>query len=787
MKRIALAVIPTLTLNFAFSQEEVVEPIEVIGVSPLHGIGVSEDKFPSYVESESFEEIESQRTINLTDYMGLKFGSVYTSTDRSEPFQNVIFYRGFTSSWLIGQPQGISIYLDGVRMNEPFSDVINWDAIPDRAVDTMNLFSGSNPIFGLNSLGGAISLQTKRAFTFPRKEIGIYFGSFQRRSFWAEGGYIIGEKTGIYVMGETVRGKGWRDLTLTDINRGFVKLSHLLSSGVLEFSFLGVDNEIHSSDVLLEKFLSLDREMAFTGRDIYKNDSYLVTHRGNYQVSKSVIFDWNVYYKNSRFGFFSGDITEFEVEEECDNKRCLVDEETEQPVIDKNGNFIFVADGQIPGIINRTFVDQKVYGGALQASLEGSLGKMGNKLSVGFDFYKADADYIFDMEFGIFRPNREVAGTGVLLSHPQGEEDDIFYRDVNGENTVYGVYFMNIFTPLRSLDVFLGGRYNHAELKLEDRTGFLDDISGTNTYKRFNPMVGFSLEFYPKHRFYASYFESNRTPTPIEIACSDPNEPCRLPSAFVEDPPLKQVVGKTVEVGVKGYFKNLEWSLSLFNIDLEDDILPVAGGEVGQIFFKNVDKTRRRGVELSFEGNLGRFELFGGYTLILAEFRTPEWFSSPNHPKVLEVCDGGGTDPEVDCDTGAILAKPGDRIPGIPEHNVKLGMNYRITSNLTGGINLIYSSGVYLIGDEANLDRKTDPYTVVNLVANYRKSNLTVFARVDNIFDTKYETTGRYVSLEEAAELNPILPEPIDPDKDNPRALAPGAPRNFIVGVAYTF
>ena len=779
--RIALAVIPVLTLNFAFSQEEAVEPIEVIGTSPLHGIGISEDRFPSYVESESYKEMESQRTLNLTDYMGIKLPGVYLSTDRSNAFQNNIIYRGFTSSWLIGQPQGLSIYLDGVRMNEPFSDVMNWDIIPDRAVESMNLFSGSNPIFGLNSLGGALSIQTKDAFSFPKKEMGTSVGSFDTRSVWVEGGYRLYNRVGVYVMGDTVRGKGWRDFSYTDINRGFLKLSYLLDSGILDLSFLSVDNEIHSTDVLLEKLLSLDRKMAFTAKDIYKNDSYMVNHRGNYQLGGHITLDWNAYYRNSRSRFASGDMTDLDVD------GGLLVENDGTPVVDKRGQYIHVAQDQIPGVINRTSVAQEVYGGAFQASLKKRLGKAKNRLSVGVDLYRANIDYLFDIEFGVFKPDREVAGTGRFLGHPDGSPEDVYYRDVKGENTVYGVYLVNVLTPFKPLDLFLGARYNYAQLKLEDRTGFLSGINGTNIYKRLNPMIGLSFEFYPNYHFYASYFESSRIPTPIEITCSDPTEECRLPSAFVEDPPLKQVVGKTVETGVKGVIaSDLEWSLSLFNTDLHNDILLVSGRGINQVYFKNVSKTQRRGVQLSFEGNIGRFELFGGYTLLLATFRTTEKFSSPNHPKVREVCPSGGN-PDVDCATNSIIARPGDRIPGIPEHSVKLGVNYGVTHTLKIGANLVYSSGVYLVGDEANLDKKTDPYTVVNLLANYKRGKLAIFGRVDNVFDKKYETTGRYVSLDDASNLNPYLPVSINPDRDSPRALAPGVPRNFTVGVAYTF
>ncbi|MCS7284984.1 MAG: Plug domain-containing protein, partial [Hydrogenobacter thermophilus] len=188
-----LFLISLVLTSFAQEKERELEPIEVIGISPLHGVDVSKERFPSSVETETYKEIEKQRTVNLSDFLNLRFSSIHLSTDRSNPFQNTLMYRGFTSSWMIGQPQGLSVYLDGVRMNEPFGDVVNWDIIPDKAINSVNLIPGSNPIFGLNTLGGSLSIETKNAFSFSGSEVGAYVGSFERRSGWFQTSYKLRE------------------------------------------------------------------------------------------------------------------------------------------------------------------------------------------------------------------------------------------------------------------------------------------------------------------------------------------------------------------------------------------------------------------------------------------------------------------------------------------------------------------------------------------------------------------------------------------------------------------
>ena len=57
------------------------------------------------------------------------------------------------------------MFQDGVRINEPFGDGVNWDLIPNPAIATITLMPGSNPVFGLNTLGGAISITTKNGST----------------------------------------------------------------------------------------------------------------------------------------------------------------------------------------------------------------------------------------------------------------------------------------------------------------------------------------------------------------------------------------------------------------------------------------------------------------------------------------------------------------------------------------------------------------------------------------------------------------------------------------------
>lgn len=80
---------------------------------------------------------------------------------QGNPFQPDLNFRGFTASPLLGTPQGLSVYMDGVRLNQPFGDVVSWDLIPRSVIGSIALMPGSNALFGLNTLGGALAIQTK--------------------------------------------------------------------------------------------------------------------------------------------------------------------------------------------------------------------------------------------------------------------------------------------------------------------------------------------------------------------------------------------------------------------------------------------------------------------------------------------------------------------------------------------------------------------------------------------------------------------------------------------------
>ncbi|HYK24702.1 MAG TPA: TonB-dependent receptor, partial [Steroidobacteraceae bacterium] len=363
-------------------------------------------------------------------------------------------------------------------------------------------------------------------------------------------------------------------------------------------------------------------------------------------------------------------------------------------------------------------------GGAVQLNGHSDLAGHRNTLIVGASHDRGTTVFQqFNQEAGISRDTASSAPAvlGTLL------------HAVNGYT---GVYFTDTFGLTDRVFLNLAGRYNDATVTLEDRLGTA--LNGHDTFKRFDPSIGFTFNPTRSLTLYATYDEGMRVPTPVELTCADPNAPCSLPNAFSADPPLKAVVAKNVELGARGSVgPALSFTAALFRTNLDNDIQFVSsgGGAVSSGFFENVGQTRREGLELGLDGKAGALDVSAHYTYLEATFETPLILNSPDNSAAAPLT----------CPTCAeIRVAPGNRIPGLPKHVMKLRAEYAVRA-FTLGVNIIGQSNLYARGDENNQDVNgpIPGFVLVNLDAHYAlSSRWNMFARVDNLLDHRYFTYG---------------------------------------------
>ena len=759
----------------ADSEEEPIkmEPIEVIGVTPLHGVGLPKNKVPANIQTATHTEIDAAQSLNLTEFINLNLGSVHVNEAQNNPFQPDIRFRGFTASPLLGLPQGLATYQDGIRINELFGDTVNWDVIPQSAIASINLMPGSNPLFGLNTLGGALSLRTKTGFTHPGHDVKLYGGSFLRRGVvFSSGGH--NQRLGYFLSGTLFSEEGWRDFSPSDVRQLFGNIGWEQDATTLNLSLTLADNELLGNGALPIQLLETQRDAVFTHPDKTENNMLLANLRSSHALSDNAMLASTVYYRRNNIKTFNGDDTDFEPCESPENAGFLCVEEgsEEKRVRDQFGNDVRLTEnsyddddeanetddddeGAFNATNNTSQTRQDGYGATLQATFTNFLINRENQFILGASLDRGGALFNAETELASLTPDRGTIGSGIF----DGES----FVDVEAAVQNIGIYATNTFSITPQLGLTLSGRYNRTEIALRDQIGV--ELNGDHTFNRFNPAVGLTYQVYTGLSLYGSYSESSRVPTPVELTCADPEAPCKLPNAFVADPPLDQVVTKTFEVGLRGELSDISWNADLFQGTSFDDLIFVSSGALtNEGYFQNVAQTLRQGVELSIGGTLfNRLHGLLNYTFISATFETDLTVSSPNHPEAK-----GG---EID-------VAEGDRIPGVPHHTLKAGLTYVVTDALFLGTNILINSSQVFRGDEGNLIDQIPGYSIVNLRARYTIwTHFSIFAKVNNLFNETYETFGLF------GEADEVLGD----DFEDSRFLSPGAPRAAWIGLEANF
>ena len=754
------------------------ESIEVIGITPAHGTGLPADMIPFSIQTATAEDIERSQSLDLSQFLNRNLGSVTINEAQNNPLQPDIQYRGFTSSALLGLPQGLAVYQNGVRVNEAFGDIVNWDLIPKSSIASINLIGGANPVFGLNTLGGAISITTKNGFTHEGHSLEVYGGSYERIVSTIESGGNNGA-WGYFFTASYFDEEGWRDASESDALNLFGAISWQGSNSTLELTINHGDTELIGNGPIPVELEAIDRSAIFTSPDITENDMYLLNLEGTHWLSDETQLAGNVFYRSNDTSSFNGDGTEFE---QCDdgflhewneddddadgNGDCNAGEG--RVVIDQNGNPIpnTVAGADLDAINNISNRDQESFGGNIQTSFLNDLFDHQNSLIVGVTYHQALAGFGAVVETASLNADRSTSGTG-LFAVADGTQ-------IKTHTRTWSIYMTDAFSITEKLTLTLSGRYNNTSVKIGDRSTLNplvdpddpDALNGEHDYARFNPAVGLNWSFHPNIVAYGSYSESARAPTTVELSCADPDAPCNLPNAFLADPPLDQVVTKSFEGGFRGTLNSgVKWNVGAFHSINNDDIIFISTGGItsNEGFFDNIGNTKRIGIELGFSGSWGKLDWFTNYSYLEATFDDSFTSSSPNNP----LADANGD----------IAVEEGDRIPGLPEHNLKIGGDYHVTTKLTIGSDLVYNSDQYFRGDEANLLDTIDGYIVVNARASYQfNKNISVFANVNNLLDSDYETFG-------------LLGDPgeILAGFSNPRFVGVGAPISGFVGMKIDF
>jgi iron complex outermembrane receptor protein len=712
--------------------------VDIVGTTPLPGSGIALRDLPANAQIYTSRDLNRQGGANIGDFLEQNAGGISLNSAQGNPYQPDLNLRGFTASPLLGTPQGISVFLDGVRINEPFGDSVNWDLIPQSAISSIQIIPGSNPAFGLNTLGGAVAIYTKSgANEYPDKPgytANIMMGSFGHRTLVVDTGGKQGPWDWFATANDTLDG-GWALHNASRIRQLFAKVGRQDDRSDLDLTLNVANNYLAGTQTLPASFA--DPRQPYTYPDTNGNRLVFVSLKGSYVLDGAWLLSGNAYLREFR------------------NQN-----------ISSNVNDAYGAGDSVEAINDAAWIDQTGRGAGLQLSGGDKLAGLPNKFVLGLGLDEGRARFRRSAQDAQFTSDRGTVGIGGVMPD----------TDSDSTTRYLGAYASDALSLGPRWTLTVAGRYNRADIDITDRSATAPGLDGAHRYMRFNPALG--LTFNPSSILtsYASYNEGMRAPTAIELTCADPNAPCKLPNDFIADPALKKVVSKTIEAGARGRLGDAaEWSAALFRTDLHDDLQFISsnGAAVNTGYFQNVGTTRRQGLEIGASSQLGRtLSLSLRYEWIDATYRTGFVENSPNNSSA-----------DVN---GAIVVRSGDRIPGIARQMLKLRAELNATADWSVGANALFSGAIRARGDENNLDAHgpIPGYGRLDLESRYRYSpRLDFFCRIGNAFDRRYANfaiLGSNVFTGPGNSFDPV----------NPRAetfLGYGAPRSVSVGLQYRF
>ncbi len=820
---VSLLLLPALTQAQA---DRTLAPVEVISSTPLPGIGQPLQEIAAPVQSVSRRAIEQSGALNLGDFVNGALGSVHVNDMQGNPYQLDVNYRGYTASPLLGTPQGLSVYMDGVRMNQPFGDVVSWDLIPKGAIANLTLMPGSNPLFGLNTLGGALSVQTKDGRRHPGTSLELGLGGHQRR--WLEfehGGFNDNNGLNWYLNANLFAERGWRTDSPSNVRQLFGKLGWRGGDTEVKLTLAHADNQLTGNGLQEQSMLARDSASVYTKPDETNTTSSLLNLAASQAFGDNVLLSGNLYYRHLKTSTLNGDINEYAFESAIyqpsagDQAALAAAGFTGFPVAGADVNntpFPFwnciaqVLQNDEPaeacsGLNNRTRATQHNYGLSGQLTWLGELAGRRNQFVVGAGYDASRVAFEQTAELGYLNADRSVTGTGAFADGVTGGNLNGAPYDTRvnlaAATRTWSLFASNTLSLTNSLHLNLAGRYNRTHVDNFDHLRAANDpatLTAQHQFDRFNPAIGVTFSPSKTLNAYLGYSESSRAPTAIELGCANPLQPCRLPNAMAGDPPLNQVVTRTVEAGVRGSLPGFsadnpwQWNAGVFRAENTDDILFVAANAGGFGYFKNFGQTRRQGVELGASGKVGAFTLGAHYTWLDATYQSAETVNGTGNSSNDQALAGN---PGVD---GSISIRPGDRIPLIPQHMFKMSARYAAASSWGLSASMVAVSGALARGNE-NAQHAPDgnvyqgpgssaAYAVFNLGADWRpKPKLQLGAQINNLFDLRYNTAAQLGAngFNAAGAVN------ADPFGNGslPQStfFAPGAPRSLSVSLKYVF
>jgi iron complex outermembrane receptor protein len=749
----------------------VLPTFDVVATTPLNGGQIDVAKSPFAVWQSTSQDMQTFNDTTLTDNLGRSAPGVTVGNATGSEFEPDLFYRGFDATANTGTPQGLAVYQNGTRINEAYGDVVNWDFIAPNAIDKTTIIA-ANPIFGLNALGGAVVVTMKNGFTWQGFQADLEGGSFYRAQEQFQFGKQFGNWS-VYVAASQINAGGWRVDNASQLTNFYGDVGYKANGFESHLQLTAGNTQFGVASYTPLQQLQTNWGSVYTVPQTTYNQMAMLQWNGSYAYSPTLNFQAAAYYRQFNQQHVDGNGTDVTP---CDPSigpfSCL----NGSPVHDIHGAIIpdISQGGTLDlGEDDDNQTQSRSIGVSGQVVDTDKIWGRNNSLTVGTSLDYGWTHYTGNSTLGTIQFTNN--SYPVIASPYIIDEPDSFLNpiDVRANNTYVGAYALDTFDATDRLTLTGGARFNFAGISLEGTNDAL--LSGYSDYFRLNPTVGLTYKITPDINFYAGYAMTNRTPTPFELGCASPTTPCIVNNFLNTDPPLKQVVGNTFELGFRGtnafatfglgpQWGKLQWSAGLFRTTLTNDILPVTSQFNGFGYYTNVGTTLRQGAEVSAQWTGDRWSAYANYTYIDAIYLTT--FEEPSENNPLQDANGN------------IPITNGTQIAGIPKNTVKVGVDYAVTPNWKIGADMVAASGQVIFGNENGAVPQVPGYAVFGLHTSYQwNKQVQLYGYVQNLFDQRYYTSGGLVQPGEFMT---------GPAITNPQSFGPGKPFAIYGGLRIT-
>ncbi|MEP7061441.1 MAG: TonB-dependent receptor [Betaproteobacteria bacterium] len=751
-------------------------PVSVVGVAPLPGLGVDRDVLPYTVQTSTAAALRQDQS-TLAEHLLGRFSGVNATEIQGSPFQPDLSFRGYSASSLLGSPQGISVYLDGVRFNAPFGDVVDWDLIPEAALAQLMIVPGSNPVYGLNTLGGALVLTTQSGLSAPGFDGEVRFGSFGRKRADLAYGYNDAEGWHAFIASTLFDEKGWRAHSQGHLGNVFAKVGHASRGDEIEAEVL------YGASTLIGNGLAPDarytgsgvdpglvdqqRNAVYTWPDRTINRLLQASVRARHAFDDDTVLDAMAYVRKSSRDAVNGDVSDLYGDYV---ESCAAGFNADGSAVDAGCPYTRNQGAALAsGVMNTTRTDERSWGAAINFAKHWRM----HQLALGAEFNAGRVSYNQYTQLGAISDDREA------VADPAQPVD--FFSGVTGMSQAFGVYATDTWTVGPGTHITGALRWNASRVRNTLSTADDGTLPEARfTYRKLNPALGIAQQIDGAWTAFANLSQSNRVPTVIELGCANPEQPCRLPAGLQSDPFLEQVVARTAEAGARWHpSPQTRASVSAYRTDNRDDILFLRAANTQQGYFANFARTRNQGIDATLDQQLGPVALTLRYSYLDATYQAQGRIASGER---------------------TIDVQPGMRIAGLPRNTLKLAADWQATETASIGADVVAVSSVGTVGNDDGLvadagsdagrhsrDAAVAGHAVVNLRARWRLDrHVELSASVANLFDTRYASFGA-LAQDLFVDGAIIAPHIAPQDPATARFVAPGAPRALYLGLRYRY